>query len=736
MKKSLHTLQFSKRKLIAAATLNSLFILFYSLSALSQNLITNGSFESGGSGNGFTTNYNLTSGPSSVQRDYAIVSNPSTINASWGSSYVDHTTGTGKMMVVDGSSGSGDKIWEQSPGGGITISSGTEYTFSYWIQAISTANSGTNPADIEVRINGNIVSPTTGSTLCPTTPGVWTKVSYKWTATTSYAQIWLYDKQTAAIGNDFALDDLSLLASPLPLAISYSVFNPSCPDASDGAISVYASGGVPPYQYSFNGGGFSTTSIFTGLSSSTANFVSVQDNSSPTPASISSASTINIIAPSNPLIVRADTNIDAGAEVVLSATGSNGSYSWVAVPTDATLTSPNIANPTVNPTVSTVYTVTSSNTNTTNLIFNPGFESGNIGFTSDYIYYASTLNQKAYGIVTDPNLFDNNFVTTTDHSGTGNMMVFDGSTQNSGNDRMWCQTIPVSTNTDYTFSFWLQTVATPNPAQVETQVNGSPISGNQLTSIANASTTPAGWSQFTYTWNSGSNTTAQLCLYDRTTGANGNDFAIDDLVFSKTNTCIVSKSVTVTVNDISPVTLLSFNAAWNDNTQGSAIIKWQTTTEINSDYFEVLRSTDGINFVSAGKLPAVGNSSISQQYHLLDDQLSGISGNVFYYRLKQVDNGGHTILSQIVSIKRNGLIKNISISPNPANEFIRISGDQPIRSVSLFDAIGRLVYKVKEEINSTRKINIAMLPTGVYAYQVILNNDQIEQGKILIKRNN
>jgi len=738
MKKTLPSIQPSTARMSFTLFFILLLLLLNCLSASAQNLITNGNFESGGAGTGFTTNYNLTSGPTSVQKNYAIVSNPSTINAaSWSGACVDHTTGTGKMMVVDGSGSSGDKIWEQSPGGGITITSGTEYTFSYWIQSISTTNASGNFADIEVRINNTVVTPTTGTTLSPSTLCGWTQVTYKWTATTSYALIWLFDKTTSATGNDFALDDLSLTATPQPLAVSYSVFNPSCPNSTDGAIAVYATGGVPPYTYSFNGGAFSSNSIFTGLSASTGNYVSVQDASTPTPASVSSSASISITNPLNPLSVRSDTTIThIGDAVILSANGSNGGYSWVAVPPDASLTAPNTANPTVNPLVTTVYTVTSPNTSAPNLIFNPGFESGNTGFTTDYIFYTSTLNQKAYGIVTDPNTFDNNFVSTTDHSGTGNMMVFDGSTQNSGNDRMWCQTIPVTTNTDYTFSFWLQTVATPSPAQIETQVNGSPISGNQLTSIANASATPEGWSQHTFTWNSGVNTSAQICLYDRTTAATGNDFAIDDIVFSKNNICSLTRSVTVTVNDITPVTLLSFTAEWNDNKQKDAIIRWHTVTELNSNYFEVQRSIDGVHFTTVGNLPGAGNSSIPLQYNMLDNQLTGINVDLFYYRLKEVGINGNIAYSHIATIKRNKSGQNIVISPNPTTGIINLSSDQKIKSFALYDATGRLLYRAKEEINATRQVDLSALPVGIYAYTVIFKNEQIERGKILVKRNN
>jgi hypothetical protein len=60
------------------------------------------------------------------------------------------------------------------------------------------------------------------------------------------------------------------------------------------------------------------------------------------------------------------------------------------------------------------------------------------------------------------------FSTCGDHtSGAGNEVV-DGSVSNSGNDKLWGQTIPVTPGQNYTFQLWVQTIATPNPATLET----------------------------------------------------------------------------------------------------------------------------------------------------------------------------------------------------------------------------------------------------------------------------
>lgn len=576
MKKTL----FLKRGLFASFGLVLLSLFAYQ-HAQAQNLITNGDFESG-NGIGFTSNYTYITSGSSAQKNYSIVTNPQTFNAAF-NACTDHTSGSGKMMVVDGAFSNQDKIWEQSPGGGISVVQGKKYTFTYWIQTIGT---GGNLADIEVKINNVTQTPKTGSTLAPSAVCSWAKVTYEWTATSGSAQIWLYDKTTVAGGNDFAIDDLSLIGEPDPLTISYAVINPSCPDATDGYITVYAKGGTAPYQYSLNGGAYQSNSIFSGLAPSINNFVSVKDATSPTPNEVSSAAVINVVAPVNDLIVRNDTTICKGSPVKLSVSGGNASdYTWVASPADATLTSPASSSPTVSPAVTTTYTVTSNITTTQNLIYNPGFELGNIGFISDYTFYSTlpTRARRSYGITKSPFDFDNFFAVTTDHSGTGYMMVVDGSEVNGGNDRVWTQTIPVKQNTTYNFKYWVQTVATPSPARLETQINGSPITGNASTSTYTCSAAIDGWRQVTYTWNSGSSNTATLTIYNRNTAGVGNDMALDDMEFYTSSSCSLSKTVTVTVDQPAAKPNVTSPVNYCINTEATALsatgqnLKWYTT---------------------------------------------------------------------------------------------------------------------------------------------------------------
>ena len=447
-------------------TLLFVIITLFANSLVAQNLITNGNFETSG---GFTSNYNLYGGSTSSPKSYAIIGTPLSMNPNYTNTCVDHTTGLGKMMVVDGSNSAGDKIWEQVPGGGIPVVSGTVYTFSYWIQSVSATNAIGNLADIEVRINNTILIPTTGSTICPATLCSWTKVVYTWTATTNYAQIWLYDKQTSSVGNDFALDDITLMAAPTPLTASYSYNNSSCIGANNGSIVIYGIGGSGTYtSYSISGASSqtNTSGMFTNLAPGTYT-ISITDS---TPTTITQSGIV-ITDPFNPLIVSSNAAICAGGSTTLSVSGGS-TYTWTASPADATLTTPNSATPLVSPITTTTYTVSSPISTTKNLVFNGDFFLGNAGFVTDYQYLSSAPAagvQKAYGIVSNPSTWFSPFSTCGDHTnGTGNMMVIDGSTSNSGTDKIWSQTIPVIAGQNYTFSYWIQSLTNTNFASINT----------------------------------------------------------------------------------------------------------------------------------------------------------------------------------------------------------------------------------------------------------------------------
>jgi gliding motility-associated-like protein len=230
------------KKLIKLFSFLFLITAFSSSNVSAQNLIVNGDFSSGNTG--FTSSYlniiNLP--PTGVKGSYDIVTNPNTWFAPF-SACPDHTTGTGRMMVVDGSDINNTKLWEQN----VTVVPGKTYQFSYYLQSVTTLPL----ARIEVFINGvSLGLPNTA----PATTCSWVQKIYSWNSgVSSSAIITIYDREISGNGNDFAIDDLSLTTCPSPPIAPTPVY--LCQNSPSIPLTATASVGSTLLWYTIPAGG-------------------------------------------------------------------------------------------------------------------------------------------------------------------------------------------------------------------------------------------------------------------------------------------------------------------------------------------------------------------------------------------------------------------------------------------------------------------------------------------------
>lgn len=518
-----------------------------------QNILSNGNFEIGGSGVGFFVNdytlINPLNGASSPGK-YSRTTNPNLMNSTFISGG-DHTSGTGNMLVFDGAAAANKFFWTTgNTGGAITgFTAGTTYTFSYWIKSVSNnvTSDDTTRANIGAFfVNASSINPVNLNNLAPLPSQGWVQVSYSFVATANNVLIRLKTNNAGPIGNDFAVDDFSITQGGLPFLGSFVATNPTCPTSNNGSIIVNVAGGNLPYtSYILTGTSSQTNAngIFSNLGEGTYSFT-VSDASGQT----FSQSNIQLTAPNN-LQLSTPITICQVDTTPLAVTGGTGNYSWTANPTDNSITNPNSASQNVSPNVTTVYTVTSGTpSNTTNLVVNGNFSQGNTGFTTEYNQISNPNPfgvQSSYDIVTNPNTWFTAFSSCGDHTtGTGNLMVVDGSTDPTGTIKVWCNATPISVlpNKNYTFSYYVASVATDNPAKMQVEINGIAIGAP-----INAPSATCLWTLHSFIWNSGTNTTASICIFDRESSGNGNDFALDDIALTETLTCVYQKSVVVTV---------------------------------------------------------------------------------------------------------------------------------------------------------------------------------------------
>lgn len=166
------------------------------------NLLTNGGFEAGNFG--FSSDYTYSPTDYTPAAIYSVDTNPNTHHGSW-SSFGDHTTGTGNMLIVNGSTSSAnDRAWYQE----VSLTAGMEYTFSGWgrSQFSSSESLFVTLDNVEIATNDFVVQ-----------KDAWTFYTFDFTATsTGLATIAIEDRSSSFSGNDYSLDDLSLEAVPEP----------------------------------------------------------------------------------------------------------------------------------------------------------------------------------------------------------------------------------------------------------------------------------------------------------------------------------------------------------------------------------------------------------------------------------------------------------------------------------------------------------------------------------------
>jgi gliding motility-associated-like protein len=249
---------------------------------------------------------------------------------------------------------------------------------------------------------------------------------------------------------------------------------------------------------------------------------------------------VNVTIPA-PISAPNDTAICLGDCVMLPVSGGLY-YSWNP---SAGLDDSTSSAPTACPTATTAFTVTAFSVGT-NSVANGNFESGNTGFSGSYSYSSDVQPESTYFITTNASLNHPAFVGTDHTTGSGNFMVINGSS--TANTTVWCQNINVQANTDYVFSTWVSSMVASNPAILQFSINGIPL-GNPFTAPGSVNV----WEEFFAPWTSGTNTNATICIVNQNTATGGNDFGLDDILFSAV--CQNTETVTVTVNTPSDATI-------------------------------------------------------------------------------------------------------------------------------------------------------------------------------------
>ncbi|HVD97013.1 MAG TPA: T9SS type A sorting domain-containing protein [Cytophagaceae bacterium] len=513
---------------------------------------------------------------------------------------------------------------------------------------------------------------------------------------------------------------------PIPLSVErvggVNNLNSDCtPSTGGGTLIVDGVGGKGPYQFSMSSTGpwnpvtpTTGTYTFTGLSVGSYT-VYVKDAA----ATVASA-TLQVLGPLQINGDNADITFCTSQSVTLTATNaqnSNPTYLWS--PGGQTT-----ASITVSPVSTTTYTVSSTVTFTgSNLLTNGGFEGGMpAGFSATGGYtnyvggaYATTPGSGAYYKVSN---LATNLCTNFSNPGAAEegsqYFIADGGT--SPGKVFDIVVSGLSANTTYSFSYWYMRGSVSAPfTPIETDWNGTPLG----TAVASNTT----WAQASYsiTTNAAGGGTITLKNTSPTTSTNGNDFLIDNLEIKLLTTCPVTASMQVIIGCTSaPIELVEFNAVRQGN---GALVTWSTATELNSSYYIVEKSTDGINFTPVGKVQAKGNSSALQLYSFIDPS---ISSGITYYRLVEYDVDGASQYSNVKSVNKEGE-NDVQIIPNPNNgSFMILFNTTGLTSkIIVLNTLGQLVYEGAYSEANVRNVDISSLASGIYYVQIITDGETL-----------
>lgn len=170
-------------------------------------------------------------------------------------------------------------------------------------------------------------------------------------------------------------------------------------------------------------------------------------------------------------------------------------------------------------------------------------------------------------------------------------------------------------------------------------------------------------------------------------------------------------SLYLLVNDIQvlPVNFSKLNTSCKN---GLVTIEWETTSESNNKYFEVLKSNNN-EWINIGRLEGKGTTYQKTLYSFTDFEVSDI---VSVYKIKQVDfDGKESLTKPLISTCQSEVKQNnkIDFYPNPVSDKLILSSDAIIENVVILNANGIIIQESNPNSYSV-ELDLTRLSHGLY----------------------
>ena len=184
-----------------------------------------------------------------------------------------------------------------------------------------------------------------------------------------------------------------------------------------------------------------------------------------------------------------------------------------------------------------------------------------------------------------------------------------------------------------------------------------------------------------------------------------------------------------------PVKLLSFKANCNNDNKD---ITWETASEQNSDYFQLLVSEDGFDFKEVSRIQAAGTSNQIHTYNYTD--YKKYDASILYYKLVQYDYNLNSTEYRI-SIQNCAVNSSLDfvIQNNPATQYVKLRINSNIKEdlyLSFYNNIGQEMYKKRISMDQESRIitvDIQDLSSGYYNL-VLHSETQVKTKRLLINK--
>ena len=181
-----------------------------------------------------------------------------------------------------------------------------------------------------------------------------------------------------------------------------------------------------------------------------------------------------------------------------------------------------------------------------------------------------------------------------------------------------------------------------------------------------------------------------------------------------------------------PVKLISFTAQQIDE---NIILKWQTATEHNNDYFTLERAINTQDFEEVTRIVGAGNSNEVQSYKFLDQDVDLF--NSIYYRLKQTDYDGAFTYSEIIAVnaKQDEITLSKTYSIDGSLYFNLNANTAGEATIEMIDISGRSLIQNQIFIENgmhNYRISIPRFAAGIYFVKISTANANFIQDKVIL----